>query len=139
MILDVNSRILHYVNAGHNSQFLLRADGSVERLESTGRPLGLLPGAGFAAKQLTLTDGDSLFFYTDGLVETENESGEEFGMERLERLLLEECARGPEGVLANVEKAAREFRGAVEAADDATMVLLRIGESTPHHQGAKTP
>ena len=74
-------------------------------------------------------DGDSLFFYTDGLVETENEANEEFGMERLEKLLFEERSRGLEGILANVERAAREFRGNVDAADDATMLSVRIGRS----------
>jgi hypothetical protein len=48
-------------------------------------------------------------------------------MERLERLLLEERARGLEGLLANVEQAARDFRENVDAADDATMVLVKIG------------
>jgi hypothetical protein len=128
-ILETESRTLRYVNAGHNPQFVLRADGSAERLESTGRPLGILPGAGYAGREVALKNGDSLFFYTDGLVETENEAHEEFGMERLEKLLLEERARGVEGILANVEKIASEFRGNVDAADDATMLLVRIGES----------
>jgi serine phosphatase RsbU (regulator of sigma subunit) len=132
-ILDTKQRILNYVNAGHNSQFVLHADGSVERLESTGRPLGLLPGAGYASREVQLKDGDSLFFYTDGLVETENAREEEFGMERLERLLLQERERGFESILANVEKVACEFRGDVEAADDATMVLVRIGKTEGFH------
>ncbi len=128
-ILDMEKRVLNYVNAGHNSQFALHAGGRVEQLESTGRPLGLLPGAGFRAKEVQLQDGDSLFLYTDGLVETANTAQEEFGMERLEKLLIEYHSRGTEGFLSEVEKAAREFRGDVEAADDATMVLVRIGSA----------
>jgi sigma-B regulation protein RsbU (phosphoserine phosphatase) len=126
-ILETKSRTLRYVNAGHNPQFALRADGSAERFESTGRPLGILSGAGYVERSVPLNDGDSLFFYTDGLVESENPAGEEFGMERLEKLLLEERARGLEGVLAKVEQAARDFRDNVDAADDATMVLVKIG------------
>jgi phosphoserine phosphatase RsbU/P len=127
-VLDAQSLRLRYVNAGHNSQFLLHGNGSVEQLPSTGRPLGLLAGGGFQEKSFLLQSEDSLFFYTDGLVEAQNEAGEEFGMERLEALLLEERTKGLEGMLANVEKAVSVYRGKVEAADDATMMLLKIGE-----------
>ena len=56
-----------------------------------------------------------------------NEAGEEFGMRRLEALLVEERTRGLEGMLANVEQAINKYRGGIEAADDATMMLLKIG------------
>jgi sigma-B regulation protein RsbU (phosphoserine phosphatase) len=124
--LETETRTLKYVNAGHNSQFVLRNDGAVERLVSTGRPLGLLPGGGYSCSRILLGDGDSLFFYTDGLVETENADGEEFGMNRLEALLQSERSAGLDVMLALVEKAASDYRGPVEAADDATMVLVRI-------------
>jgi sigma-B regulation protein RsbU (phosphoserine phosphatase) len=127
-VLDSQSLQLRYVNAGHNSQFLLRSDGSLEQLSSTGRPLGLLAGGGFQEKCVQLKHQDSLFFYTDGLVEAQNEAEEEFGMERLEELLIQERSKGLEGMLANVEKAISTHRGTVEAADDATMMLLKIGE-----------
>jgi len=126
-VLDSQSLQLRYVNAGHNSQFLLRSDGSLEQLASTGRPLGLLAGGGFQEKSVLLQHQDSLFFYTDGLVEAQNEAEEEFGMERLEALLVHERTKGLEGMLANVEKAINSHRGSVEAADDATMMLLKIG------------
>ncbi len=128
-ILETKTRLMRYVNAGHNPQFALRAEGAVEWLESTGRPLGLLPGGGYMNRQIQLKDGDSLFFYTDGLVETENEAGEEFGTERLERLVLSERADGLEGMLARIEQVTCEYRGSVEAADDATMLLVTIGEN----------
>jgi serine phosphatase RsbU (regulator of sigma subunit) len=127
-VLDSQSLSLRYVNAGHNSQFLLHSDGSVERLSSTGRPIGLLAGGGYQEKNISLKNEDSLFFYTDGLVEAVNEAGEEFGMERLEPLLIEERKRGFEAMLANVERAVNQYRGSVEAADDATMMLLKIGD-----------
>ncbi|MBN1570558.1 MAG: SpoIIE family protein phosphatase [Acidobacteria bacterium] len=126
-VLDLQSLRLRYVNAGHNTQFLLHNDGSLEKLKSTGRPIGLLAGGGFQEKTISLRNQDSLFFYTDGFVETVNEAGEEFGMERLETLLVQERSRGLEGILANLEVAVNAYRGGVEAADDATMMLLKIG------------
>ncbi len=74
-----------------------------------------------------MTEGDALFFYTDGLIEAENEAGVEFGMGRLEALVVAECEGGPEEILASVEKALREYRGGVEASDDATLMMVRIG------------
>jgi serine phosphatase RsbU (regulator of sigma subunit) len=117
---------LRYVNAGHNTQFVVRTSGAIERLESTGRPLGLLPGAGYEEKCLTLGDGDGLFLFTDGLVESENESGEPFGMDRLESILVEHRKSGLGGMLSAVDEAVRIHRGPVDAADDATMLVLRF-------------
>ena len=126
-VLDPQSLKLRYINAGHNPQFLLHSDGSVEQMQSTGRPIGLLQGSSFEEKSILLKNEDSLFFYTDGLIEAVNAAGEEFGMERLEALLIEERARGLEGMLANIESAASKYRGGIEADDDATMMLLKIG------------
>src|SRR5262245_27655199 len=118
---------LRYVNAGHNTQFLLRARGGLERLESTGRPVGLLPGGGYQEVCLSVQEGDSLFLFTDGLVEAENEAGEAFGMERLEQVLLGSPEPDVAGLLACVDHAIRAHRGATDAADDATMLVLRVG------------
>lgn len=126
-ILETRTHTMRYVNAGHHPQFALRAGGLVERLESTGRPLGLLPGGGYFENRVSLQDGDALFFYTDGLVEAENEAGEEFGMNRLEALVVAEREEGDEAILARVEKAIRDYRGNMEAADDATLMLVRVG------------
>ena len=126
-VLDPQSLKLRYINAGHNAQFILHSDGSVEQMQATGRPIGLLQGSSFEEKCVLLKNEDSLFFYTDGLIEAVNGAGEEFGMQRLEALLVEERARGLEGMLANIESAASRYRGGIEAGDDATMMLLKIG------------
>ena len=57
-------------------------------------------------------------------------TGEEFGMERLEALLVDERTRGFEGMLINVGNAINKYRGGIEAADDAMMMLLKIDELT---------
>ena len=72
--------------------------------------------------------GDLLFFYTDGLVETENDRGDMFGAERLQALLEAEHAHGIDTVLERVEHAVRAFRGTAEPFDDATMMALRVEE-----------
>ena len=106
---------------------MLRADGAIDRLPSTGLPIGLLPGQGYVEQEIALHEGDLLFFYTDGAVETENEAGDMFGAERLEALLVEAHNDGVDAVLERAESAVRDFRGAAEPFDDATMMALRVG------------
>jgi serine phosphatase RsbU (regulator of sigma subunit) len=125
-ILDGNQGSLRYVNAGHNTQFAIHAAGSVERMDSTGRPLGLMPGGSYQEHCLLLKKGDSLFLYTDGLVETTNPTGEEFGLDRLEALLVEERSSELNRVLIRVEETVRMHRGNGEVVDDATMVSLKV-------------
>jgi serine phosphatase RsbU (regulator of sigma subunit) len=128
-IFDPLTKRLRYVNAGHNPQFVLRK-GAFERLSSTGTPIGLLPGRGYSQQEVQLSSGDFLFFYTDGIVEAENEKGEEFTPERLERLLVETITAdpaGPDAVLQRVESAVRAFCGDAEPHDDATSMVVRVG------------
>jgi len=125
-VLDGHSGRLRYVNAGHNTQVAVRASGGIERLASAGRPVGLLPGGGYEERSLTLCGGDGLFLFTDGLVEAEDETGEPFGMERLESILVANRSSGLDGLLEAVGGAARRHRGKVDAADDATMLVLRF-------------
>ncbi len=126
-VLEASGR-LRYVNAGHNTQYLLRVAGGLVPLESSGRPLGLLPGGGYEQRCLDVHEGDSLFLFTDGLVEAENEAGDPFGNERLEALLVEHRRDDIAGLMARVDQAIREHRGSVDAADDATMLVLRVAQ-----------
>ena len=125
-LLEGHTGRLRYVNAGHNTQFVVRQDGIAEQLSSTGRPPGLYPGGAYEECAVELRHGDALFLFTDGLVETEDETGEPFGMSRLEALLKIHRARDLPVLLACVDDAVRSHRGPFEAADDATMVAMRF-------------
>jgi len=127
--------VMRYINAGHNPQFVLRPGGSLERLSSAGLPLGLLPGQGYVESELVLGDADLLFFYTDGMVEAENERGDMFSSERLEALLVAEHQSGVDALLERVERAVREFRGAADLFDDATMMALRFDQGIGRSAG----
>jgi serine phosphatase RsbU (regulator of sigma subunit) len=128
-VLDGPEPRLRYVNAGHNAPYLLRTGGGMEALESTGRPLGLLPGGGYEERRVPLAAGDVLVLFTDGLLDAENEKGEAFGAERLRAVLQREHARGFDGLLARVVAVVAEFRGGAEAPDDATLVVLKVGRA----------
>jgi serine phosphatase RsbU (regulator of sigma subunit) len=124
-MLEPATRRLRYVNAGHNPQFVLRPEGRLEKMPATGLPVGLIAGRGYSEQFVQLAAGDVLFFYTDGCVETENEHGEMFGMERLEPLLVS-VAQSPDS-LHRVEDAITAFRGRTEPQDDATLMTVKVG------------
>jgi len=125
-ILDPVSRRFSYVNAGHHPQYALCRQG-LERMPSTGLPVGLLSGRGYTAREVQLSAGDLLFFYTDGCVEAEDAAGEIFGPERLETILSASAASTPDDVLEHVEQALKTFRGATEPLDDETMMAVKVG------------
>ncbi|GAB4108763.1 MAG: hypothetical protein Kow001_07230 [Acidobacteriota bacterium] len=127
-ILDQEMRTLRWLNAGHNPQYIVRAGGELEPMPSTGRPLGLLPGGPFEEQTTQLSPGDTLFLYTDGLVEAQNTRGEEFGNQRLERILSEERGQDSQRILARIEEEVRAFGRDFESSDDATMLVLRTTE-----------
>jgi serine phosphatase RsbU (regulator of sigma subunit) len=128
-ILDSSHRVLRYVNAGHNPQYVLRASGGLDRMPSTGLPIGMFAGHGYEERALEIAAGDVLFFYTDGMTETENQVGEMFGPERLETLLLRHHQEGVDPLLATIEGEIRKHRGAAEQFDDATMMVLRLADA----------
>jgi serine phosphatase RsbU (regulator of sigma subunit) len=125
-ILDPQRKTLRFVNAGHHPQFLIRGDG-IEPLSSGGMPVGLFAGQGYVERTVQLADNDLLFFYTDGMVEVENERGDMFGAERLESLLRAQRDQGVDALLERIEHEVRQFRGAAEPFDDVTIMALRLG------------
>jgi serine phosphatase RsbU (regulator of sigma subunit) len=125
-ILDVGGHELRYVNAGHNPQFVIRSDTGIVPMPATGLPIALYPGQPYEERVVPVGSGDLLFFYTDGLVEAEDEAGEMFGAERLQTILAAHQTEGVDTILEHVEEAAKRFRGATEPMDDATLMALRL-------------
>jgi sigma-B regulation protein RsbU (phosphoserine phosphatase) len=126
-IFDPATRRMRYVNAGHNPQFVLRGGGPLEKLSSTGLPVGMLAGHGYGEREVQLAAGDLLFFYTDGCVEMENEAGDMFGSDRLESLVTASAHGTADEVLMRVEQAISAFRGHRDQFDDATMMAVTVG------------
>ena len=80
---DDTKRLLRYANCGHLAALLLRDEGLVERLDSTGTVVGLFNDWDCMTGECQLEPGDTLALYTDGVTEAFNEAGEEFGEQRL--------------------------------------------------------
>jgi len=88
-ILDPKSASLSYANAGHDLPYLRRRNGEAEELRARGMPLGLMPGMSYEEKEVVLDTGQSILFYSGGLVEAHDPKGEMFGFPRLQALVAE--------------------------------------------------
>lgn len=121
---DGNRRRLRYVNCGHLSGLLVRGNQSVERLASTSTVLGLFTQWDCSVEECQLLSGDTLALYTDGVTESFNEAGDEFGelgllnsLERHAKLCPKEMV---EAVLADVQGF-----GTKDQHDDITLMIAR--------------
>jgi serine phosphatase RsbU (regulator of sigma subunit) len=115
---------LRYANCGHLAAVLLRADGEVESLDSTCTAVGLFKDLNCVADERSLLPGDTLALYTDGVTEALNESGEEFGHERLVDALVCHRELPSHQLLSALLNEVKQF-GTPEQQDDITMVVAR--------------
>jgi phosphoserine phosphatase RsbU/P len=122
---DVASRQLTYVNAGHNAPILRHANGTLQNLEAGGVPLGIDLGANYETSSLELMPGDALIFFTDGVVEAINESGEEFGNDRWIGAVRNMPDWKAQETLQFLMKRVDEFVGATRQFDDITCLVFR--------------
>jgi sigma-B regulation protein RsbU (phosphoserine phosphatase) len=118
-------------NAGHLPALVVGATGRVTRHDSGGLPLGMFAAVDYPASQATLGPGEALVLFSDGLSETEDDSGAEFGVDRLAGLLAEVAAGGPPAaVVEQCLGAIRAFRGPSAQQDDMTLMVVQRRHET---------
>jgi len=122
---DPFTRKLSYVNAGHNSPIIRRADGGTERLESGGLPLGITTEATFVTCEVELHPGDILVLFTDGVVEAFNSAGEEFSDARWLNLVRNLPTVPANESLQFLMMSVETFVGQTRQSDDITCLVLR--------------
>jgi sigma-B regulation protein RsbU (phosphoserine phosphatase) len=125
--LDGPSRRLAYVNAGHNPPFVIRSDGSHERLRVGGAVLGVFDSRNYELGSAQLLPGDRVVLFTDGVTEACNRSGEEFGEVRLLRLLEDHRTLSADELQRKILAVVAEFSGG-RWQDDATLLVLAVCE-----------
>jgi serine phosphatase RsbU (regulator of sigma subunit) len=131
-ILDPATGRLQYANAGHDLPYRRKASGNAggaEELRATGMPLGLLPGMGYEEKEIVLERGESVLFYSDGLVEAHDPQREMFGFPRLQGLVGTHRSGGQELVNFLLSELARFTGEGWEQEDDITLVTLERSET----------
>jgi sigma-B regulation protein RsbU (phosphoserine phosphatase) len=125
MALDPGTGRLSYTNAGHNPGLLLRADGTVQRLEANGLPLGLFPVVEYEKVEIILGPGDLVLLYTDGITEAANPKGDEYGLDRLQAVVTKYSQEPLVALAVAIETAVEVFVDGTPFGDDRTIVMLR--------------
>ena len=124
-ILDLKTGKLQFANAGHNPPLLKRADGAFEYLKTrAGFVLAGMEGVCYRAGELTLSQGDRLFLYTDGVPEATNKENELYGEDRLLDFINKNSTLEATALLPDLKANIDEFVGDAPQFDDITMLLL---------------
>jgi serine phosphatase RsbU (regulator of sigma subunit) len=123
--LDASTRELTYCNAGHNPPLVLRAGGRVERLHEGGLVLGALPRIDYRNGAVVLNAGDRLVLFTDGVTESHDAAGDEFGEERLAAAAAPLRPLPAEAIVERLFAEATTFNAGVFH-DDATIVCVAV-------------
>ena len=124
-ILDLASGTLRFANAGHNPPLIKRCDGSFEYLRTrAGFVLAGMEGVRYRAGELTLSPGDRLFLYTDGVTEATNTENALYGEDRLIGFMNRSAAIDAKALLPMLKSNIDEFVGEAPQFDDITMLMF---------------
>jgi phosphoserine phosphatase RsbU/P len=128
--LDPQSRVLTYVNAGHNPPVILRGT-QIIHLEATGTVIGLIPDAPYTRAGIVLQPGDALLCFTDGISEAMTHTDEEWGEDRMiacaQQLIAQpNCNASAEQILNRILEAADTFTAGAPQHDDMTLLVCTI-------------
>ena len=131
-VYDPATRTLTYANGGHNSPLVVHADGTSALLPRTnGIALGIAPDIQYQQNSVTLSPGDTVIFYTDGVTEAMNGKGEEFGLGPLSQFFMANPPQDPEKTTADVFEAVNAFAGDTPQSDDITCLAFYCNETSP--------
>jgi serine phosphatase RsbU (regulator of sigma subunit) len=125
-VLDAKTKELNYANAGHNPPMHISGHtSSVVLLKAQGVPLGIVSDISIANESVFLRPGDIVVLYTDGVTEANNINREQFEMERLARVVMENKDLTAEGIVSRVKEELEEFVGSHPQFDDITLMILK--------------
>jgi sigma-B regulation protein RsbU (phosphoserine phosphatase) len=126
-VLELDTYNLTYVNAGHNPPLLKKGNGSFEYLKTPrGFVLAGIDNFKYKQLELQLSQGDTLFLYTDGVTEANNQADELYGGKRLQNILNLNSGLPPTGLLPIVKEDIDKFAQGAPQFDDITMLALKI-------------
>jgi sigma-B regulation protein RsbU (phosphoserine phosphatase) len=124
-IVDGDRGELRYANTGHPHAFIVRADGSSERLAALDPPLGMVDHAPLGAVARWSRASDLLLLFTDGMSDARDRAGTRLGEEPLLEVVRDHRARPPAEIVARVFERLAAHTGGVPARDDLALVVLR--------------
>jgi sigma-B regulation protein RsbU (phosphoserine phosphatase) len=120
---DMSGKI-EFSSAGHEPALVIRKPG-VEKVAATGLPLGMFCSEQFSSIETRLDPGETILLYTDGLTESRNPAGDEYGIERLVDLLNGGVGPGPRETVAACHASLEQFRLDAKRGDDLTIMAIQ--------------
>ena len=133
-VLDVHERNFSYANAGHPLPLIRYgdlSDGSCGVLDIYCAPLGVSLESQYKEQSVVLSPGDTIVFYSGGLIEASDPEHEKFGVERLDRLISKQGRLGAEQLLERILAEMEAFIRSAVRTDDVTLLVLKIKGSAP--------
>jgi sigma-B regulation protein RsbU (phosphoserine phosphatase) len=127
-VLNTSENKITYCNAGHNEPILIDQADNVSRLKEGGIIVGILPGMVYEERTIDFLPGSLLVVYSDGITEAMDSNEEEFGEERLIRLIKENKNSAPSELIDLIINIVNEYAGNTEHADDMTLVIIKREE-----------
>lgn len=124
-VLDASNKTLAYTNAGHNPPLLMDADGAARFIERGGLPLGMFRDTRYYEYYLPIETGQTLVLYTDGVTEAINNKGEEYGRDRLERIVREGRALSARGLIDLIYQDILRWTDGRGSHDDMTFFIIK--------------
>jgi phosphoserine phosphatase RsbU/P len=125
---DPTTQVLTYSNAAHNPPLLWRK-GTLQPLDTVGVLIGLEPNSVYEENQIQLQTGDTILYYTDGLTDASNSSGQRFDEENLHQAFDRACGQyeQPQEIIDDIFREIQQFAGSQqEQSDDMTAAILRL-------------
>lgn len=125
--LDIKTGKLSYCNAGHNLPHIIRAGGAIETLEKKhGMALGVTDDSAYGHDEILLKPNDTLFLYTDGVTEAENNKGEMYGDQRLITDLDKHRDLSSNELINTIRSNLSTFAAGFPQSDDITMMAVKV-------------
>jgi sigma-B regulation protein RsbU (phosphoserine phosphatase) len=126
-LLEVRGDLVSWVSAGHEPALLVNPEsGTIAELEGDGPVLGVDADISFREHHAPFREpGQVVALCTDGITETWNDSGEQFGRQRLKQSLLQHASQPATTILEGVMREVFDFRGLAPQRDDLTLVVLK--------------
>lgn len=127
VFLNPETAEIKVLSAGHGPiLWYRRGQNTLEDCEAQGIPLGMIAGMPYADSNVkTLKAGDMIVLVTDGFYEWENAKGEEFGLERLKKIIRETRDCPAQEVISRLYQAVKDFSNGTDQKDDLTIVILK--------------
>ncbi len=125
-IYNTTDHTLTFVNAGHNSPRIIRADSTIEQLVSSGLPLGVFGESVYGVSEFHLESGDLLIAFTDGVSEAMNDQEEEFSEERIIQIMTDYRQSSTVDLVNSVKQAVIAHTGDTSFTDDFTLLVARV-------------